>query len=135
MAGARVVILSGRSLFVEGVANRLRQHLTEQDVHTVDARQADALAQVLAIQPTSVILDATDADVTQHCPLDELLNALPRLRLIRLDPQQDQMQVVTSQQRPVGRVSELIEVITAPSLPSNTDSAHKEEGGATPAST
>jgi len=76
MADARVVILSTRSLFVEGVANRLKQHLPEERVKVVDARQTDALEQVIAAQPTSVILDATDAEATKNCPLSKMLNAL-----------------------------------------------------------
>ena len=111
MAGPRVVILSSRSLFVEGVASRLKQHLPEENVQVVDARQSDALEQVVAAQPTSVILDATDADVTKNCPLSKLLNALPLLKVIRLDPQQNKIQVVISEQRSVDQVSDLIEVI------------------------
>ena len=111
MATAHVVILSTRSLFVEGVAKRLKQHLPEEYVQVVDARQADALEQVVAARPTSVILDATDLEATQHCPLSKMLNALPWLKVIRLDPNQDKIQVVTSQQYPLAQVNGLLEVI------------------------
>ena len=111
MATAHVVILSTRSLFVEGVAKRLKQHLPEEHVQVVDARQTDALEQVIAAQPTSVILDITDVEATQHCPLSKMLNALPWLKVIRLDPNQDKIQVVTGKQYPMAQVNGLLEVI------------------------
>ena len=111
VAGPRVIILSSRSLFVEGVATRLRQQLAEQDVQTIDARQADVLNLVIAGQPSVVILDATDEEAAQACPVGDLLKALPSLKIIRLDPQQNQIQVVTSEQRVVHEVRDLIDVI------------------------
>ena len=122
MAGPCVVILSTRSLFVEGVASRLKQHLPEEAVIVVDARQINALEQVVIAQPTSVILDATEAEATRNCPLSKMLNALPLLKIIRLDPQQDKIQVVTSEQRSVEQVSGLIEVIQS------SEAERKEEG-------
>ncbi len=111
MAGPRVIILSSRSLFVEGVATRLRQHLAEGDVHTIDARQADVLELVIAAQPSVVIVDATDTEAAQACSIGDLLQALPTLRLVRLDPQQKQVQVVVSEQRVVDEIRDLVDVI------------------------
>lgn len=111
MAGPRVVILSSHSLFVEGIASRLRQHLAAQDIQTVDARHTEALRLVIAVQPSVIILDATDAEATRHCSLEELLQALPALKVVRLDPQAKQVQVVTSEQHVVGEVRDLIDVI------------------------
>jgi anti-anti-sigma regulatory factor len=96
---------------VEGVATRLRQHLAEQDVVTVDARQADVLKSVVAAQPSVVILDATDVEAAQACSVGDLLKALPSLKIVRLDPQQKQIQVVVSEQRVVDEVRDLIDVI------------------------
>jgi hypothetical protein len=107
----RVVLLTNRSLFAEGVASRLRQALAEHELQTVDARQADALDLIVKIQPHAVILDGTDPEVTQHCPLGTLLGALPSLTVIRLDPEHDVIQVVTSEQRDAGRVQDLLAVI------------------------
>ena len=112
MAGPRVVILSSHSLYVEGIASRLRQHLDEDAIHTVDARQTAALERVIAARPSVVILDETDPEVARQFSLSTLLNALPMLTIIRLDVQQDQIQVVTSEQRSVEHVSDLIAVIT-----------------------
>jgi DNA-binding NarL/FixJ family response regulator len=113
MARRRVAILSGHSLFTEGVASRLRQHSEEIDLHTIDARQSSALSDMIALQPSTIILDATDPEVEQLCPLNRVLEALPSLKVIRLDPQQDHIQVVTSEQRIAADISELISLIAA----------------------
>lgn len=106
-----VVILSGHSLFAEGVASRLRQHLGQLELQVVDARQPDAMAQIDAVQPSAVILDATDPEITHLCLLSRLQLALPGLKVIYLDPQQEQIQVVTSERRTVEQVRDLIEAI------------------------
>jgi len=133
MATAHVVILSTRSLFVEGVAKRLKRQLPEEHMQVVDARQADALEQVVAARPTIVILDATDAEATRNCPLSKMLNALPKLKVIRLDPQKDQIQVVVSEQRAVEQVSDLIEVIKSSAVDQSAANSqvadHKGGGG------
>ena len=111
MSPIRVVILSSRSIFAEGVASRLRQHLETQDIDVIDVRQPTALDQVIDDQPSTVILDASDPEVANGDWLDTLLSALPKLQVVCLDPLQDRMQVVTSRQRPVGQVDELIDII------------------------
>ncbi len=111
MDPARVVILSSRTLFAEGVAARLRQQLGEHELRSVDACAPDALSLVIQAQPDAVVLDGTDAAVTQHCPLGTLIAALPWLVIIQLDPGRDQIRVVTSQQRGADDVHDLIEVI------------------------
>lgn len=115
MARTRVVILSKRSLFMEGVASRLRQDEARLEVVTMDAHEPQVLAQVIAARPAAVILDATDPDITQSCTLSTLLQALPSLKVIHLDPQRKQVYIVTSEQRPAGEVRDLLEII-APSV-------------------
>ena len=111
MSQIRVVILSSRSIFAEGVASRLRQHLETTDIDVIDIRQQTALDRVIDDQPSTVILDASDPEVADGGWLDTLLSALPKLQVVCLDPLQDRMQVVTSRQRPVGQVDELIDII------------------------
>jgi hypothetical protein len=111
VAQAAVVILTSRSLFAEGIAARLRQDLPVQDVTTIDARQPDALNQVIAAQPGAVIVDITDREVMQLAPMWTLLAALPALKIIRIHPDHDHIQIVTSEQREAGRVQDLIEII------------------------
>ncbi len=110
----RVVILSGHSLFAEGIASRLRQHPEALDLHIVDPHVPGAIDQVAAAHPSAVIVDATDLEAEQLCPLSSLLVQLPALKVIRLDPQRNQIQVVTSAERIVTEVRDLLEVIDAP---------------------
>lgn len=111
MSGTSVVILSSGTVFVEGIASRLRQQFKAGNVQTIDSRQANVLQQVVAAQPAIVIAEATDLHMDQACPLDNLLAAFPKLTVVRLDPQHEQMQVVTSEQRPSGGMSGLIQTI------------------------
>jgi hypothetical protein len=111
VSGTRVVILSSGSVFVESIASRLRQQLKANNVQTIDSRQADVLERVVAAQPAIVIAETTDVKLEQPCAMSGLLAALPKLTVIRLDPQQEHMQVVTSEQRPAGGMSGLIRAI------------------------
>lgn len=108
-----IVILSSGSVFVESIAGHLRQQLQASDFRTISSRQADALAQIVAAQPALVIADAADSWLEQVCPLISLLAAFPKLTVIRLDPQQVGMQVVTSEQRASGGMSGLVRTIQA----------------------
>ncbi len=108
---SRVVILTLHSLFVEGVAARLRQHLPAGEIQTVDAGNPEAMSQVIAAQPAFVILDATDHGVERSCPLSNLLSTLTALTVLRLDPKHDYIQVVTSKQQAVGQVRDLVAMI------------------------
>lgn len=107
----RIVILSGHSLFAEGVASRLQQYLQQVELAIVDSRRPDLMAQITAAQPSILILDITDAESMRVCSLSQLLHLLPTLKIIRLDPQEDQIQVVSSEQRPVAKVRDLAEFI------------------------
>jgi hypothetical protein len=107
-----VVVLSSHSIFVDGVAARLKKQLDDESLAIIEMAQEDALAQVVALQPAVVILDAVDAAVNHLCSIGSLLTSLPVLTLIRLDPEQNQIQVVTSEQRSLTQLQELVQVIT-----------------------
>jgi len=108
------VILSGHTLFTEGIAARLRKHEDWLDLHMVDADRGDALQQVVAAKPSAVILDADDPQVSRHCSLNQLFMALPEVRVVRLDPERDQIQLLTSEQRLAVDIADLIDVIQPP---------------------
>jgi hypothetical protein len=112
--GTSVVVLSGRSLFAEGVAARLRQHADRIDLVVVETDQKDVLGKIVAVAPETVILDATDAEAARLCSLTRLFGALPAVRVVRLDPERDQIQLVTSEERVASDVTDLIDVIQPP---------------------
>lgn len=113
MSRARIVILSNGSVFVEGIASRLRQFMRASDLRTIDSRQPDPLGQLVATRPALVIAEATDSRLEQICPLDSLLAALPKVTVIRLDSKENRMQVVTSVHRRTGGTGGLIRTIQA----------------------
>jgi hypothetical protein len=106
------VILSSQSIFAEGVAARLKQYLDEPPL-LIDVREGDALGQVVAARPAAVILDASDPAEDRLCSLGTLLTALPAITVVRLDPQKDHVQVVTSAQHSMSQVQDLIDLIKA----------------------
>ena len=111
MAQTRVVILSGQSLFAQGIASRLEQYLESAELEIVSPRQSDVLAKIAAARPSVVILDASDAEVAQLCSLNQLLLAFSKLKVICLGPQQKHIHVVTSEQHAAGSVRELAQVL------------------------
>jgi hypothetical protein len=111
VALTKVVILSGRSIFAEGVASRLQQNTDELEIKVVDIRVPDALEGVVGTQPSTVIFDVTDSEIADEDWLSRLLTALPMLQIVSIDPLHNQIQVVTSEQRPMGQVHELVDVI------------------------
>ncbi len=108
---SRVVVISSHSLYTEGVLSRLKAHSSALELHVVDADQTDALDQIIAIQPTAVIVDASDKNVNAHCPLGRLLRDLPDVRIIRLDPINNGFQLVTSEQHEAEEVQELLTIL------------------------
>jgi hypothetical protein len=107
----QIVILSGHSLFSEGVASRLRQYPERVDVRFVDPQQPDYLEQIKAIRPAAVIIDAADTDSMQCCLLCDLLVALVNVTIICLELQHQDIQVVTSSQHPLAEAIDIINII------------------------
>jgi len=113
----RIVVLSTRTLFAEGIVANLRQNLAAHELQTLDANLPDVMEQLAAHQPGIVILDAADEGVNDRCLLNSLVSDLPGLTLIRLDPYQGRLQLVTSQQRVIAQISDLVAVINSLTQP------------------
>jgi DNA-binding NarL/FixJ family response regulator len=111
MERTRVVVLSSRSLYAEGVISRLRQHEDHLELIVVDSHQTDAMEKIKLAQPTAVILDASDQEANNHCPLEQLLQSMPAVKVIRLDPSQDGFQVLTSERHTTGELGDLISIL------------------------
>ncbi len=77
----------------------------------MNPRQSEAMAQIITARPAIVILDITDSEVARFCPLSQLLLTLPEAKVIRVNPQQEQIQVVTSEQHSAVEVRDMIAVI------------------------
>ena len=106
-----VVLLSRHTLFTEGVASRLKQYPKQVEVKIIDPEQPDALDEIVALEPSAVILDAADNEIADRCFSSTLLVSLPEVKLIRLHTEKEQVQIVTSTQYAAGKVSDLIQLI------------------------
>lgn len=109
-----VVILSSQSLLTEGVAASLRQVLGGQTLQVFDPQSAEALTQIIAARPEIVILEGNPASARPDCKLEALVSALPAVTIVRLDPDHNQVQVVTSYSRQLTQVRDLLDVIRPP---------------------
>jgi len=107
----RIVILSGHSLFAEGVASRLRQYPQRVDVRFVDPQQLDYVDQITSIQPSAVIVDAADTYTTQCCVLCDLLSALENVTIVRLEAQQKDIRIITSVRQQFAEVRDILDIL------------------------
>jgi len=109
-----IVILSARSLFADGVASQLRQAAKDLELTVLDPKQPEAIDQIVDARPSVIIMDGGDNELARLCPLSYLVSMLPSVKIIWLKPQQDVVQLVTSEQRIATQVSDLIEMINQP---------------------
>jgi hypothetical protein len=110
---ASIVIVAHHSLFADGVAAWLGQHLATVELASVDPWLPDAAERIVAARPSAVLLVSLMPDVARSCRVEELLRSLPGLKVVRLDPAVQNVQVMTSRQCPVGSVRDLAEIIMA----------------------
>jgi DNA-binding NarL/FixJ family response regulator len=107
----RVVIISGHSLFAEGVASRLSKYDDRLDLEIVDIEEDDFLSKVVSLKPATIILDTLSEEDQEKIRISKLVKALPELTVIQLDPQQSKVQVLTSKGHILAEIKDLIEVI------------------------
>lgn len=92
----------------------MRQHLDQVDLHVVNSQDADAVARTLAIKPDVILFEAQDGNVECACPLVDLLAAAPLVRVIRLDVGNEQVRLLTSEQKAVSEPIDLISMVLTP---------------------
>lgn len=107
-----VVVLTSHTLYAEGVTSRLQARADSLDLNIVDARNSTAMEEIINLAPQAVIVDVSDTEASLNCPINQLLASLPKLKIIRLDPEQAGFQLVTSAQHVAHEVEDLLEVIT-----------------------
>ena len=111
---SQVAVLSGQSLFVEGIESRLREHSERLEVHHIDPDVTDYVNLIGQIQPIAVLLDAADQNNTQCCFLCELLLTFPSIMIVRLAADQRDVQVIRSSTEHFEDVQDLINTFIPP---------------------
>jgi DNA-binding NarL/FixJ family response regulator len=107
----RIVVLSHKSLFADGIVSQLRARAGQVDVEKVDAGLESALERVRAIKPQVVLLDVNDTDVFRRCPVPEILQATPGAQVMQLDPNSDDILIYRASFQRARGISELVEVM------------------------
>jgi hypothetical protein len=105
-----VVILSSHSLFIEGVASRLRQYPQRVDVQFVDPQQPDFIPQIKSIRPAVILVHSTDPEDEQPRLFCDLLTVLSNVTIIRLGAKHKEAQIVTSTKRKINEVRDIIDI-------------------------
>ena len=116
MPNKRVLILSSHSLFAEGIASRLLELSAQLEISFIDPRHLDLSDQIKAVEPTVIILDASDPNMSELCPIHSLFALRPTVKIIRLDSQREDIQVLTSRSFQAAKVSDLYDIIMEPDL-------------------
>ena len=111
---SQVAVLSGQSLFAEGIISRLREHPERLEVHHIDSEMSDYIDQIKRIQPVAILLDAADEGDTQCCFLCELLLTFPTIMIVRLAADQRDVQVIRSSTQHLEDVQDLIKTFLPP---------------------
>ena len=89
----KVLILTGRSLFTEGVISKLRNSPFKGKIEVVDMGQADPLQAIIKAHPDFLVLDETDPEFSSQLRT-ALFAAIPHLRVIFLDPKTTQLRLI-----------------------------------------
>ena len=110
MEERRVVVLYGASLFVAGVEASLRDR-PGLDVVRIDAALPDAGRRLKSLRPDVIIFDSGDARLVALPDMTQLLRDNPGVLVIGLDLTNNEVTVVSSQQRSATKVEDLVEAI------------------------
>ncbi|MDX1435332.1 MAG: hypothetical protein R3335_00880 [Anaerolineales bacterium] len=111
MAKSQVVILSGQTLFAQGIASRLKQYPQKVDVLILDPEEAQIVEQTREARPAAVIVDASEPNQETFYSLWMLLTTIPNLKVIRLHLEHSDIQIVTSTHLNASDVRDLIELL------------------------
>jgi DNA-binding NarL/FixJ family response regulator len=111
MAKARVVILSGYTLFAEGVVNRLRQFPQRIEVSIINPDEGEVIARIREIHPSAVIIDASEPETEESFSPWELMTSSREVKLIRLDPESSEVQIVSTKCFNASDVRDLVDLI------------------------
>ena len=107
----RVLILSGHTLFTEGLISRLKKYCDLFDFQVVDSRRPDVVDQIIALRPSVVIMDGSSPEIQITTLLMDLISSIPALQVINLDSQSARVRVIRWGSKTVSGVEELLEEI------------------------
>lgn len=113
MNPASIALISGQSLLVEGVASRLKSHLDKMVPKLLSPHEDDVLSRLILLQPAAIIFDSRDPGARKVCALPDLLHLLPETKVMILDSQQSELQIISSQREAIADAQALLEQVLA----------------------
>lgn len=106
--GNKILILTGHSLFTDGVISKLLNSPLAGKFDVVDMRQPDTMQAVIKANPDYLILDETDPELTEQLK-SELFTALSCLKVIFLDPQRNHLRVLQCEEYDNSQIWDLLD--------------------------
>lgn len=120
MAQTKVVVLSGHSLFADGTASRLEQYSGDLETVILDPAQPDIVKQLLEFKPAVAFIDPKDPHLCETASLAVIFQALPDLRVVMLDSQSADIQILSSRSFAADAVRDLVEALATERLNQNS---------------
>jgi hypothetical protein len=106
----KVAMLTGHSLFADGLASKLSEYSNSFELRVFDDRP-DGLKALAAFQPFAVILEDNETQPVRTWSLQQLLGILPGLMIIFLNIGQSKITVIRGEQYAANGASELMAII------------------------
>jgi hypothetical protein len=103
----KILILTGHSLFADGVVSKLLNSPLAGKFEVVDLRQPDPIHAIIEANPDYLILDETDPELTEQVK-SELFSALTCLKVIFLDPQKNHLRVLQCEEYDNSQIWDLL---------------------------
>ena len=106
----KVFILTGRSLLTDGIVSKLAQSTHASEFEVIDMCQSDPLRTIIDGIPAVLVVDQDDPEFCEKLK-DKVLEALPVVRIIFLNPKSPKLRVVQSIERKMICLDDLLNEI------------------------
>ena len=110
MALKKVVVLTGKSLLVEGLLSRLRAYSRQLELKVVDLAAPNFSQQVSEFRPEIIIFDESDIKDSLPYSLVDLLNSMPDAILLELRLDNPNIQMIQSVRFTASNAEELVQI-------------------------
>lgn len=108
--GEKTFILTGRSLLTDGIVSKLAQSTHAIEIEVIDMCQPDPLKTIVDGTPAVLVVDQDDPEYCEKLK-DRLLEALPIVRIIFLNPESPKFRVIQSIERKMTNLDDLLSEI------------------------
>ncbi|GER80830.1 MAG: hypothetical protein JETCAE02_26760 [Anaerolineaceae bacterium] len=96
MGTPKILVLTGRSLLVQGIISNLQKTSASLEMETADAGRADLLEWMAERQPDIVILESSLRGQPNGCPFNRFFEILPHLIVLEVNLNNSSVQMIRS---------------------------------------